>query len=338
MLTSYSGVNRQSPAADVRRRTASTWGLLRAGRRPTSGRWRRCALIVAALGMVLPLTTWAEESPPSAADTLEEVIVTAQRRAEPLLDVPLSISVISAADIERLHATSLRDLGAAVPGFTIVPAGSPGQSEIVVRGLPILTGAGGPLVATLIDDASVGSSTSAGEGPGFALDMLPYDIERIEILRGPLGTLYGANSMGGVLKYVTKDPNLTAYEAQIGGEAFGIKDGGSLGTSARGSWSGPLIDGELAVRGSLYAQETPGYIRNPLRGLNHENSLSQYGGRLALLWQPLSELQVRLQGIYQRTDSDGDAVTFAELLGTPQYPYYRPGAWLGGYLTYPHVI
>src|SRR5215472_1122101 len=304
----------------------------------TPGRWWRCAPIVVALRMVLPLTTWAEESPPSAADTLEEVIVTAQRRAEPLLDVPLSISVISAADIERLHATNLRDLGAAVPGFTIVPAGSPGQSEIVVRGLPILTGAGGPLVATLIDEASVGSSTSAGEGPGFALDMLPYDIERVEILRGPQGTLYGANSMGGVLKYVTKDPSLTAYEAQIGGEAFAVKDGGSLGTAARGTWSAPLIEDMLAVRASLYDQESPGYIKNPLRGLDHENSLSQYGGRLAILWQPAPELQVKLQGIYQKIHSAGDAIIFAEVLGTAQDPYYRPGGWVYGDLTYPHLI
>src|SRR5262249_55624812 len=155
-----------------------------------------------------------------------------------LLDVPVSISVISAADIERLHATNLRDLEAAAPGFTIMPGGSPGQAQIVVRGLPSFSV--GPLVATLIDDASVGSSSVWGDSG--ALDMLPYDIEHIEILRGPQGTLYGANSMGGVLKYVTKNPNLTAPEAQIGAEAFAIKDGGSLGTGVRGTWSAPLIE------------------------------------------------------------------------------------------------
>src|ERR1700758_4233012 len=142
----------------------------------TPGRSLWGTLSIVGLGLMLPLTTSAEEAPPSAADTLEEVIVTAQRRAEPLLNVPVSISVISAADIERLHATNLRDLEAVAPGFTIIPAGSPGQAEIVVRGLPVLTGSGGSLVATLIDDASVGSSTGAGEGPGFALDMLPHDI------------------------------------------------------------------------------------------------------------------------------------------------------------------
>jgi outer membrane receptor protein involved in Fe transport len=168
--------------------------------------------------------------------------------------------------------------------------------------------------------------------------MLPYDIERIEILHGPQGTLYGVNSMGGVLKYITKDPSLTASEGQIGAEAFGIKSGGSIGTGIRGAWSAPLIEGALGVRGSLYDQETPGYIKNPVRGLNHENSLSQYGGRLAMLWQPAQGLQVKLQGIYQRINSEGNAVIFAEVLGTAQDPYYRPGNGVYGDLTYPHPV
>src|SRR5215469_8263611 len=135
----------------------------------TRGHWRRGALIFAGVGMVLPLMTRAADAPPAGADTLEEVIVTAQRRAEAVLDVPLSISVISAADIERLHATNLRDLEATAPGFTIIPRGSPWQTQVVVRGLPDLNG--GTAVATLIDDVALGPS-------GVSLDMLPYDIQR----------------------------------------------------------------------------------------------------------------------------------------------------------------
>jgi iron complex outermembrane receptor protein len=304
---------------------------MNAGHLPTG------ALIVAGLGwMATPLIARASDSTQSDADMLEEIIVTATKRAERALDVPASISVIGAADLERLHVTSLQDLAVAAPGLVVTSGGSPGQTGIVLRGLPALSGAS--LVATLIDDSAVGSSTSFAGEPGFELDMLPYDIERIEILRGPQGTLYGANSMGGVLKYVTKDPSLTAPEAQVGGETLVIKGGGSLGAGARGSWSAPLVAGTLAVRASLYDQETPGYIQNPLRGLNHENSLSQHGGRLALLWQPATYLTIKLQGIYQRTDSAGDANIFAQQLGTAQDAYYRPGNWLGGNLTYPHVI
>jgi outer membrane cobalamin receptor len=154
--------------------------------------WRRGVLIITGLG-IAPPTPCAADSPPGAGDTLEDVIVTAQRRADRALDVPVSVSVVSESDIERLHVTNLRDLEAIAPGFTVVPGGSPGQSTIVVRGLPDLLG--GAVVATLIDDAPVGSSSGWGGGE-LALDLLPYDIERIEILRGAQGTLYGANSMG----------------------------------------------------------------------------------------------------------------------------------------------
>jgi iron complex outermembrane recepter protein len=295
------------------------------------------ALIAAGLWwMAVPPIARAADSTQSDADSLEEIIVTATKRAERALDVPASISVIGAADLERLHVTSLQDLAGIAPGLLILSGGSPGQTSIVLRGLPALSN--GSVVATVIDDAAVGSSASWVGEPAFELDMLPYDIERIEILRGPQGTLYGANSMGGVLKYVTKDPSLTASRAQIGGEIVGIKGGGVPGGGARGSWSTPLIDGTLAVRGSLYDQESPGYITNPVRGLHHENTLSQHGGRLALLWQPVTDLTIKVQGIYQRIDSAGDANIFAQLLGTLQDPYYRPGNWLGGDLTYPHAV
>ena len=222
-----------------------------------SRRWQRGALIVAGLGITVPPLTRAADTPPSNADTLEEIIVTAGKQSERALDVPESISVITSADLERLHVTSLQDLAAVVPGFVVVSAGgSPGQTGIFLRGLPPLSA--GSLVAMLIDDSAVGSSASFANESGFELDMLPYDIERIEVLRGPQGTLYGANSMGGLVKYVTKDPSLTAYEAQVGADAFVIKGGGSLGTGARGTWSAPLIDGKLAVRASLYGEQTPG--------------------------------------------------------------------------------
>ena len=293
-------------------------------------------LITALFGAAVPHVIRGAEVAPSDAGPLEEVVVTAERRTERSLDVAASVSVIGGAEIEKLHATSLVDLAAAAPGLVITSGGSPGQTSIVLRGLPAM--GSGSLVATVVDDVSVGSSASWTGESLFALDLLPYDIERIEILRGPQGTLYGANSMGGVLKYVTKDPSLTVLDARLGGDLFDIKNGGSPGFAARGSASAPLIVDEIAIRGSAYVQETPGYTANPLRGLAHENSLSQYGGRLALLWQPRLGVHVRLQAIYQRTDSDGDARTFAELLGTAQDPYYRPGGWVGGYLTYPHAV
>lgn len=335
------GTSKQSP----RRRTSAPRRTrndgIRLTRSPilrlTCGHVKCGVLVAAGLLTIVPFVTRAAEVVAPDPGTLEEVIVTAERRPERTLDVPTSVSVISAVDIERLHATSLADLTAAVPGFVIVSGGSPGHATIVLRGFP--PSSNGNLVTTLIDDTPAGiSSTAEWTGDnGFALDMFPFDIERIEVLRGPQGTLYGPNSMEGLVKYVTRDPSLTVSEGRLGVEGFGIEGGGSLGIGVRGTWSAPLIEGTLGVRASLYDQETPGYIRNPDRGLNHENSLSQHGGRLAMLWQPLSDLRIKLQAIYQRIDSGGNAEAFAEQLGTAQDPYYRPGNWLGD-LTYPHAV
>jgi iron complex outermembrane receptor protein len=300
-----------------------------------SGHLQTGALIVAGLGMTMPLITRAADAPRSDTDALEEIIVTASKRTERAQDVGESISVIGSADLEKLHVTSLQDLTAYVPGLIIASEGSTGQTKIALRGFPSLDG---PQVATILDDSAVGSSTTFAGETVLQLDLLPYDIERIEILRGPQGTLYGADSMSGVLKYVTKYPSLAGYEAQIGGELFGIKGGGSPGYGARASLGAPLIDDILALRASVYDQQTPGYIRNASRGTNHENTLAQRGARLAVLWQPSTNLTVKLQWIHQRTESGGRAAVEAVLLGTSTDPYYRLGPWIGGDLTYAHPV
>ena len=187
-----------------------------------------------------------------------------------------------------------------------------------------------PQVATILDDSAVGSSTTFAGEPGLQLDLLPYDIERIEILRGPQGTLYGADSMSGVLKYVTKYPSLTGYEAQIGGELFGIKGGGSPGYGARASLGAPLIDGILALRASAYDQQTPGYIRNASRGTNHDNTLAQRGARLAVLWQPSTNLTNYAQkGMFKEFASEmGEAFAlygYPELAARLRHAYDQSG-------------
>jgi iron complex outermembrane recepter protein len=293
------------------------------------------ALLLAGLNLSIPSAARAANTSGTISDQLQEIVVTASKRAERAQDVGESISVIGSAELEKLHVTSLQDLTAYAPGLIISSGGSPGQTNIAIRGFPSIDG---PQVATILDDSAVGSSTTFAGESGLQLDLLPYDIERIEILRGPQGTLYGADSMSGVLKYVTKYPSLTSYEAQIGGELFGIKGGGSPGYGARASLGAPLIDGMLALRASVYDQQTPGYIKNPLRGINHENALTQRGERLALLWQPAEYLAVKLQGIHQRTESAGNAAGVAEQLGTSTDPYYRVGNWVWGDLTNRHPV
>lgn len=275
----------------------------------------------------------ASESTPNSG-MLDEVIVTATKRAERAQDVPSSISVLSSVQLEDLHATNLEDIASYAPGLVISGGGSPGQTSIILRGLN--SQQNGSLVATVLDDVPVGSSAGWVREDAYQLDLLPYDIERIEVLRGPQGTLYGADSMGGVLKYVTKSPDLNDLHAQAGAEGFGIQDASNAGYAGRFMVNAPLIDGQLAARFSAYDRHTPGYIDNPLRGARGENALEQRGGHLSVLFQPNDRLSMKLQVLYQKIDSSGNANVKSERLGS--VAPYRVGPPLEGDLVRNHPL
>src|SRR5262245_52430284 len=147
----------------------------------------------------------------SAADNggLEEIIVTAQKRQEKLSETPLSVSVLSARDLSAMAATQFRDFAATVPGLSFTSTGA-GQTQVNLRGI----NSGGdvsPTVGIYVDEVPYGSSTAFASGGQLALDVGLFDVQRVEILRGPQGTLYGASTMGGLLKYVPTPPDTSAF-------------------------------------------------------------------------------------------------------------------------------
>jgi len=144
---------------------------------------------------------------------LQEIIVTANKRAENLQSIGAGISVVSDQRLDELAANSLADFIQDVPGVNLQSFGAPGFGSIEIRGIsPQSVGA---TVSTYIDNIPVGGSSSVGENGEFLPDLDPADIQRVEVLKGPQGTLYGASSLGGVIKYVTKQPSLTQSEATI---------------------------------------------------------------------------------------------------------------------------
>jgi outer membrane receptor protein involved in Fe transport len=253
---------------------------------------------------------YAAVEAPAATETdpedVPDIVVTGQKRLERAQDVPISISVVGTRQLERLHASNLQDYAAYVPGLIVDSGGSAGQASITMRGLNARGDT--TMVATYIDEAPLGSSNGYSAEAATSFDMMPYDLERIEVLRGPQGTLYGANSMGGLLKYVTRAPDLSAFEARAGGEALAIKGASDLGYAGRVSLNAPIVDGELAVRASLFRQHTPGFIDNAVTGRRDQNTLQQQGGRIALLWKPSDQLSIKLTGITQRIVSDDNAI------------------------------
>ena len=244
---------------------------------------------------------------------LEEIVVTAQKRSENILFVPASVTFVSSANLEAQHATQLQDYAAYVPGLQVDSAGSPGQTTLTLRGIaPLGSGAS---VGTYIDDAPIGSSSQYSFSNTFQLDLLPYDLRGIEVLRGPQGTLYGASTMGGLIKYVLQSPDSRNFSAAAGGELMGVKNGRDVGGGLRGMINLPVIEGVLALRASGFYENTPGYIDDPVTRQRGINAVRQEGGRLAVGWTPISAVQDNLEVLLQRTTADGDAVMALEPTG-----------------------
>jgi iron complex outermembrane receptor protein len=235
---------------------------------------------------------------------LEEVIVTAQKKEERLQDVPESITVLDPQALAENGQNRLLDYFASVPGLNVAAnsATGGGTQYITIRG--ISAGANqNPIVATVIDDVPMTSSLARADGGFTSPDLDPSDLARIEVLKGPQGTLYGADSLGGLIKYVTADPSTQGLSGRVQVSGVDITGGGGLGYIVRGSVNVPVSD-IFALRVSGFDRRDPGYIEDLSTGQNNFNSADVYGGHVAALWKPLDNLSVRLSGLVQQTQGD----------------------------------
>ncbi|MEP6938149.1 MAG: TonB-dependent receptor [Rudaea sp.] len=252
----------------------------------------------------------AQQAPNSGDDpsiALGTVIVTAERRSEDIQKVPMSISVIDEAQLESLHATQITDYAAYIPGLTIVNGGTPGQAQIGIRGIAPLSA--GSTVATYVDETPLGTSSNYGAGSTEVLDLLPYDFQSVEVLRGPQGTLYGASSLGGVLRYVTKAPDLDNTSWRVGADTFSQEGGSDAGVGGRVGFNLPLVPGQLALSASFARQNSPGFTDNVRTGVKDQDQYSQQAAHATLLWKANDDVSVKLSAIQSKTDADSASVT-----------------------------
>ncbi len=239
--------------------------------------------------------------------TLGTIVVTAEKRSEDIQQVPMSIGVINETQLENLHATQLADYAGYIPGLTVVNGGSPGQAMLGIRGVTPLSA--GSTVATYIDETPLGTSSNYGGGSTDVLDLLPYDFQSVEVLRGPQGTLYGAVALGGVLRYVTKPPDLDQFSWRVGADAFTTEGGSDAGFGGRFGFNAPIVAGQLALSASFARQDSPGYIDNVRTGEKDQDSFSQQVAHVQLLWHASDTLSVKLQAIQSKIDSDSSTAT-----------------------------
>lgn len=255
-----------------------------------------------------------QEARGASVPLLEEVVVTAQKRSERLQDVPVPVTAISADTLIQQNQVRLQDYATNVPGLSVAPQPAFGQI-LSIRG--ISTGPGeNPSVGIIIDDIPFGSSTSIGYGVAVP-DMDPADLSRIEVLRGPQGALYGASSLGGLIKFVTADPSTGQLAGRVEAGSNGVSNGSDLGYSFRGAANVPVTS-DFAVRASAFTRLDPGYIDNIVTRRDGVNEQRVSGGRLSGLWRPIEDVSVKLSALYQDFRSDGTADVSPGLTGLQQ--------------------
>jgi len=234
---------------------------------------------------------------------LPTVIVTADKRSESLQDVPMAVSVLGSTQLDRENAVSFADYATQIPGLNTISTGE-GQTQLVMRGITSGTSQNNATVGTYIDDVPFGSSTIYAFGSLLTPDIDPADLQRIEVLHGPQGTLYGSNTLGGLIKFVTTPPDAT----QAGGSASldgSSVDGGGSGFGARAMFNIPLVADTLALRANVYDRTDPGYIDNVTTGQKQVNEARVSGARAQLLWTPSDKVSVLFSTLAQNLGSDG---------------------------------
>lgn len=280
-------------------------------------------------------------------DSTQDVIVTAQKREQTLIQVPQSVSVVSGAALEAQQASTFQDYLKLVPGLQLNQT-QPGLSRIILRG--INAGGVGSTVAVYVDDTPFGSSTGLVNGGVLAGDFDTFDLSRIEVLRGPQGTLYGSNSLGGLVKFVTNAPDPTKIEGRARGSVEDT-DGGAIGYAGNVMLNLPIISEKVALRATGYYRRTGGFIdsignsytfatptaANPAATItktskldNDINGTNSYGGRASLLIKPIDALSVRFRALLQNIDThapttiEANPFTLQELYGRPSQSEFVP--------------
>ena len=272
---------------------------------------------------------------------LNEVLVTASRREESLQNVPITIQVLTSAALDRLNATTFDDFVSNVPGVTAHGVG-PGQSNIYVRGLATVEpGQQASVIGGTFSNVAVYLDEQSAQFPSHNLDVYAADLDRIEVLEGPQGTLFGAGAQAGVLRYITNKPKLNVIEGRVNA-GYAWTSQGAPSRSLDAVINVPLVTDKVAMRAVIYDEKRGGYIDNPratfaradtdggiryayandqvplnsvvinnfnIAGRNI-NPVTYQGARLETLYQVEEEWNALLSLSYQSIEADG---VFAEM-------------------------
>ncbi len=233
---------------------------------------------------------------------LQEIIVTAQKRKERLQDVPVPVTSIGADALVAANQLRLQDYYTLLPGLAMTPSAARGGSHLAIRGITTGTYTA-RTVGFTVDEVPYGSASSIAHAL-VAPDIDPSDLARIEVLRGPQGTLYGASSIGGLLNFVTVEPSMNEHSGRVEVGVNSVQDAADTGYSVRAAVNVPLGD-SIAIRASGFTRRDPGYVDNVQTGKSDVNQVNDSGGRISALWRPSDEFSLSLGAMIQKPEGDG---------------------------------
>jgi len=208
-----------------------------------------------------------------------------------------------------------------VPGVNFNDDGAPGQGSITMRGVANIFST--PSVGIYLDDIPYGSVTAFAEGANFALDALLGDVERIEVIKGPQGTLFGAASMGGSVRYITKEPSLTDFGGRFSTDLSDTSQGG-FNQLYKAGIDVPIVNDKLALGVSGFYQDNDGFIDQAVRPDKDVNDAQLRGGQATLLFRPSEPWKIKLNYLDQRSEFTGqNSVPFNITTGQPVFGKYK---------------
>jgi iron complex outermembrane recepter protein len=292
-----------------------------------SGRIIAVSFGIAATLTQIPFSAFGQAAPPTAAGGLDEIVVTANKlNAVKVLDTPISIQAISGDTLQSAGVAGIMDIAGEIPGLSIQDLG-PGDKKYVIRGI---NSTGDSTIGVYYGEAVV-SGSNADDGGGFQSDIRLYDLDRIEVLRGPQGTLYGASSMSGTIRFIPKAPDLHSLGGYFTAEGSETQHA-SGNYNFNGALNLPLIDGLLALRLVGWRVSDSGYIDQvrvgqgvqglssvtpapggttstvtPIGLIKGVNDDQVGGGRATMRYQPIEQLTIDANYTAQTETSGGSS-------------------------------
>lgn len=240
------------------------------------------------------------------AETVEEVVVTATKRGEATAQsIPISITALSGDHLTEAGATTFADWSRGVPGLVFQDQG-PGDKRYIIRGVQSI---GAPTVGVYLDNAVISGSNAEDDGGGKNVDIRLHDIERIEVLRGPQGTLYGAGSLSGTIRLITKQPKFDRLEGEVNAEQSDTARGGA-NYNFDAVVNLPIVEDKLALRAVGWYVNDSGFIDNVRLGNTDINTEETTGGRLTVALAATDRLKLTGSILYQDQNVGGKSFYF----------------------------